>query len=36
MRHIDTVTVKGSSDPIELFTCDVETKELKVEKVEKK
>lgn len=32
MRHIDTVVVKGASRPIELYTCDTETKDLKIEK----
>ena len=36
MRHIDTVTVKGSSQPMELYTCDVDTSELNVEQKEKK
>jgi len=32
MRHIDTVVVKGASVPVKLYTCDVETKELRVER----
>lgn len=32
MRHIDTVVVKGASKPIELYTCDTETKDLKIER----
>lgn len=32
MRHIDTVVVKGASKPTELYTCDVDTKDLKIEK----
>ena len=32
LRHIDTVVVKGASVPVRLYTCDLETKELKVER----
>ena len=32
MRHIDTVKVKGSKEPMELYTCDVDPNELTVEK----
>ena len=28
MRHIDTVIVKGSSEPTKLYTCDVDTSKL--------
>lgn len=35
MRHIDTVIVKGASKPIELHTCDVMSKDLKVESRDK-
>jgi len=35
LRHIDTVTVKGSSEPVELYTCDLDTSKLKVERSEK-
>lgn len=35
MRHIDTVIVKGASVPIELYTCDAETQDLKIEKKDK-
>lgn len=32
MRHIDTVIVKGASKPVELYTCDTDTRDLKVER----
>ena len=32
LRHIDTVTVKGSSEPVSLYTCDVDLKDVKVVK----
>lgn len=31
MRHIDTVTVKGSIEPLRLFTVDVEFGHLELE-----
>lgn len=31
MRHIDTVTVKGSIEPLRLFTVDVEIANLELE-----
>jgi len=36
MRIIDVVTVKGSSLPMELYTCDIDTSDLAIEKPEKK
>lgn len=30
MRHLDTVILKGSSEPIRIFTCDVDPKVLKL------
>jgi len=32
MRHIDTVIVKGASKPVMLYTCDTDTRNLKIEK----
>jgi len=32
MRHIDTVVVKGASKPVLLYTCDIDTRELKIER----
>lgn len=31
LRHIDTVTVKGSIQPMELYTCDLEIERLEVD-----
>ena len=31
MRHIDTVTVKGSIEPMEMWTCDVDLNQIQVE-----
>ena len=36
MRHIDTVTVKGSNEPMRLYTCDLEFTNLKIERVNNK
>lgn len=36
MRHIDTVTVKGSNEPVQLWTVDVDSEQLDVDKPEKK
>ena len=36
MRHIDTVTVKGSIEPIEFWTCDMDLSLLDIEKPPKK
>lgn len=33
MRHIDTVVVKGSAEPVRLYTCDVDPDRLKVDRV---
>jgi len=35
MRQIDRVTVKGSNEPLELYTCDVEIGNLILEPYEK-
>ena len=35
LRHIDTVNVKGSNEPMEFYTCDVEPNELSIEKPSK-
>jgi hypothetical protein len=32
MRHIDTVTVKGSSEPMRLYTWDLDVSKLKIER----
>jgi hypothetical protein len=36
MRQIDTVTVKGSIEPLELYTCDVEYNHLPMEAIQGK
>lgn len=36
LRQIDRVTVKGSTIPIDLYTCDVDIHDLQTEKPEKK
>ena len=32
MRHIDTVTVKGSNEPMRMITCDLNLEEIRVER----
>jgi hypothetical protein len=32
VRHLDTVVVKGSVEPVMLYTCDIDTSRLKVDK----
>ena len=34
MRPIDTIVLKGSVDPLELFTCDVEFSNMALEPLE--
>ena len=36
MRMIDRVTVKGSVEPLDLYTCDVEFNNLQLEPVQPK
>lgn len=31
LRHIDTVIVKGSMDPVRLYTCDIEPTRLQID-----
>ena len=32
MRHIDSVVVKGSAEPVRLYTCDVDITRLRMTK----
>ena len=36
MRHIDTVVVKGSAEPVRLYTCDVDITRLRMTKKDSK
>lgn len=36
MRHVDRVTVKGSKQPMDLYTCDMDTERLKFVQSKKK
>ena len=36
MRQIDRVTVKGSIEPLDLYTCDVEFNHLALDPLQKK
>jgi hypothetical protein len=36
MRQIDRVTVKGSTEPLEMYTCDVENNDLALDPYEHK